>query len=326
MNEVTVAVTGAAGQIAYQLIFSLLKGEVYGPKTKIHLRLVDISKAIGSLRGVAMEIEDCAFPLLSSTSIHSDSELDNAFQSIDFAFLVGASPRGKGMERSDLLQKNAHIFKQQGEALNQYAKEDVKVLVVGNPCNTNCYIAMHYAPNIPSSNFFAMTMLDENRARYQIAKKAGIDIDTLDEVFIYGNHSATQYPDYENARANGKSPAFDQAWAEETFIPMIQKRGAEVISARGASSAASAAYAAIKTARLIVSQSSKPFSVAKISRGEYDSPEGLIVSMPYYFEQGECLAAKGYQHSTQAKQHMMYSYQELINEANQVKQLGFIDD
>lgn len=323
MNEVNIAVTGAAGQIAYQLIPSLLKGEVFGERTMINLSLIDIAHVQDRVQGVIMELEDGAYPLLASVSAYSDEELDVGFKEIDFAFLVGSMPRQKGMERSDLLEKNGKIFTKQGKALGQFAKKSVKVLVVGNPCNTNCLIAMQHAESIPNEQFFAMTMLDEHRAKSQVAKHLQVSINDIEGLHIYGNHSATQYPDYENIRVHGAKIKEDD-WFESTFIAMIQQRGAEVIQARGASSAASAAHAAITTAKHIINQSRIPFSVAKISHGEFHSPEGLVVSMPCIFEDGICKAFSGFQHSSHALKHMMYSYDELRNEYQQVKQMGLI--
>lgn len=322
MDSVRVAITGAAGQIAYQLIFSLLKGEVFGDRA-IHLHLIDIEPFLSNLKGVMMEIEDCAFERLLSVNSFASHQLDQAFKDIDFAFLIGASPRKAGMERSDLLEKNGEIFKEQGEALSEYAKPSVEVLVVGNPCNTNCLIASSHAKNIPHEQFFAMTMLDENRARMQIAIKENISLSDVGQCFIYGNHSATQYPDYENIKHKTDT---NDAWWQEAFVPMIQTRGAEVIKARGASSAASAAHAAIKTAHLIVNRSKSAFSVARISNGEYGSPQGLIVSMPTYFDGSSWQTDTAYEHSEVAKRFIAKSYEELQSEYEQVKALGFIDD
>lgn len=323
MNEVNIAVTGAAGQIAYQLIPSILKGEVFGLDTRVSLRLIDVPGAISRVEGVIMELEDGAYPLLSSVLACSDDELDIGFKDIDFAFLVGSMPRQKGMERSDLLEKNGKIFTKQGAALGRYAKQSVNVLVVGNPCNTNCLIAMHHAASIPNGQFYAMTMLDEHRARTQAAKHLQVSIQDLEGLHIYGNHSATQYPDYENIRINGQSIDYDD-WFDTTLVPMIQQRGAEVIKARGASSAASAAHAAITTAKHIVNQSVVPFSVAKISQGEYQSPIGLIVSMPCVFENGICQAFNGYRHSSKALEYMTRSYDELRHEYELVQRMGLI--
>ena len=270
---------------------------------------------------VKMEVEDCAFDWLKSVETYTSDQLDSAFQDIDFAFLVGAMPRTKGMERSDLLSRNGKIFKDQGEALSRYAKKSVKVLVVGNPCNTNCLIAMHHAKDIPNEQFFAMTMLDEHRAKYQLAQRAGIHTTDVGQLFIYGNHSATQFPDFENS---GVNIDISDTWWFETYVPMIQTRGAAVINARGASSAASAAHAAIETARRLVLESVQPFSVAKYSKGECGSPDGLIVSMPCYFDAGMCKADETYTHSERAQQLIAASYQELLDEYEQVKAMGLI--
>lgn len=313
-----IVVTGAAGQIAYHLLFSLASGKVFGDQ-QIHLHLVDIEAMTEKLESVVMELEDCAFPLLQSVSIFNDSDLDAAFKDIDFAFLVGASPRQKGMERSDLLAKNGEIFKQQGIALSHYAKTTVKVLVVGNPCNTNCLIAMHHAKNIPNTQFFAMTLLDEHRARTQIAKYTGRDVADV-AVSIYGNHSNTQYPDIENAGVDTTD-----SWYETVFIPMIQNRGAAVIAKRKASSAASAAYAAVVSAQCLVQPSSRIFSIASISNGQYGAPKGLIVSFPHIHDTGVQIK-EGYQHSALAKSYINSSYQELQSEYEQVKALGLLDD
>lgn len=321
MEEVTVAVTGACGQIAYQLIPSLLKGEVFGDKL-INLHLVDIPGLEDKLNGVMMEIEDCAFEWLQSVHCYSSDLLDKAFHDIDFAFLIGAMPRTKGMERSDLLSRNGAIFKEQGEALSKFAKKSVKVLVVGNPCNTNCLIAAHHAKDIPNEQFFAMTMLDENRAKYQLAKRLGVHSSDVQQLFIYGNHSATQFPDFENS---GMQVNVEDSWWYETYVPMIQNRGASVINARGASSAASAAHAAVQTARNLVLESPQPFSVAKYSKGEAGSPKGLIVSMPCYFEEGECMVDDQYAHSLEAQKLINLSYSELEEEFNQVKALGLLE-
>lgn len=312
---VRVAITGAAGQIAYQLIFSVLKGEVFGEK-KIALTLIDINQE--KLQGVLMEVEDCHFPHLESIAIYTDQELDKGFKDIDFAFLVGASPRTEGMERADLLTRNGEIFKTQGKALSQYAKQSVQVLVVGNPCNTNCLVAMHHAKNIPHENFYAMTMLDEHRATYQANKYLGI---SDAKVYIYGNHSATQYPDFENMGMEAQGD-----WWINTFVPMIQTRGAEVIKKRGASSAASAAHAAITTARCLTEKTTKPFSVARVSNGEYGSPKGLIVSLPYCYQDGQLVVKSGFSHSERAKAMMQASFSELQEEYDQVKEMGLLDD
>lgn len=315
---VKVAVTGACGQIAYQLIFSLLKGEVFKDQP-ISLRLIDIDSMVDKLKGLVMEIEDVASPLLLDIQALGDNELDKGFKDVDFVFLVGASPRTSGMERSDLLGKNGKIFKTQGKALSDYANSDCKVLVVGNPCNTNALIAMHHAKNISNTQFFAMTMLDEHRARHQIAKYTQKSISEV-SVYIYGNHSATQYPDFENSDVDASD-----IWYTDEFIPIIQRRGASVIEQRGASSAASAAHAAIRTAYHLVNPSETIFSIASCSKGDYGSPRGLLVSMPH-INNGNIEVYKDFKHSDLAKALMQKSFDELSLEYEQVKSMGLLDD
>lgn len=286
MNPIKVVVTGAAGQIGYQMLFRLAQGEVFGSEQPIILHLLELEQAMSALEGVVMELQDCAFPLLKDVVYTAD--LKTAFDGVNYAFLVGSVPRKAGMERSDLLAINASVFIDQGRALNQFAAKDVKTLVVGNPCNTNCLIASATASDIPKEQFFAMTMLDEKRARSQLAQKLNghhSDIDCM----IYGNHSATLFPDYWNATYQGRPIVDlinDPAWLEGPFIENVQQRGAAIIQARGASSAASAANAALDTMRLIVNGSTQPFSVAIHSKGEYGAPRGLFVSMP-------CVAKNG---------------------------------
>ncbi|UTC24170.1 malate dehydrogenase [Candidatus Comchoanobacter bicostacola] len=328
MKKVSVALTGAGGQIAYHLIYSISKGEVFGFDTQVDLRLVDIPEVLPKIEGLVMELEDSRLTLLSSVSIHSDQQLDQAFQSIDFAFLVGAFPRLAGMERKDLLEKNGLIFKTQGEALGAYAKPSVQTLVVGNPCNTNCLIALSHAKNIPSNQFYAMTLLDEFRASYQLAKMCQVPVVDITDLYIYGNHSATQFPDFTNARVKDQPiiSVLDQSGLETTFVPMIQQRGAAVIKARGSSSAASAARSAAETAHKIWSQSSTPFSVAVVSSGCYDAPDGIVVSAPYYFKDGKGRVYDRFDHDATAKAMIEKSYQELLQEREAVIALGFLDE
>jgi malate dehydrogenase len=248
-----IAVTGGAGQIAYSLLFRIAHGDLLGPDQPIALHILEIPEAIPALKGVAMELDDCAFPLLKEIVIGSNPA--EVFRDIDYAFLVGAKPRGPGMERSELLNENSKIFIEQGKALNDAAKPDVQVLVVGNPCNTNCLIAMSHAPRIPTKNFHAMMRLDQNRAVSLLAKKAKVDLTEVSPITIWGNHSSTQVPDFVNARIKNKPVTdfiHDQKWLENDFIQSVQKRGAEVIAARGKSSAASAAHAAIEAMRAII--------------------------------------------------------------------------
>lgn len=279
-----IAVTGGAGQIAYSLLFRLAKGELLGPEQPISLHILEIDEALPALKGVAMEIEDCAFPLVQEVVIGSDPF--KIFKDVDYAFLVGAKPRGPGMERGELLNENGKIFVEQGKALNEVANPNVKVLVVGNPCNTNCLITMAHAPRIPKENFHAMMRLDQNRAVSQLAKKGNVAISDVTNVTIWGNHSSTQVPDFVNARLKGKPVKefiHDQQWLENTFISTVQKRGAEIIAARGKSSAASAANAAIDAMKAIVTPTPEGqwFSSGVLSNGNtYGIEDNLIFSFP----------------------------------------------
>lgn len=279
-----VVVTGAAGQIAYSLLFRIANGDFLGPNQPVALHLLDLPLSVKALQGVKMELEDCVFPLLKEIKIGVQAE--EMFEGVHYAFLVGAKPRGIGMERKDLLHDNGKIFVEQGKALERGASKDVRVIVVGNPCNTNCLIAMHHAPSIPRGHFHAMTRLDQNRATFQLAAKANTNIKDVENVTIWGNHSATQVPDFLNAKIHGK-PAVeiidDRAWLENTFIPLIQKRGAEVINARGKSSAASAANAAIDALKEITIKtlSDRWFSSGVYSKGNpYGIDENLVFSFP----------------------------------------------
>lgn len=279
-----IAITGGAGQIAYSLLFRIAAGELFGANQPIALHILEVPDALKMLEGVKMELEDCAFPLLKEICIGSDA--NKIFQGVHYAILVGAKPRGPGMERGNLLAENGKIFIEQGKALNQAADPNVKVLVVGNPCNTNCLIAMENAPCIPSKNFFAMTRLDQNRATALLARKAKMDISDVENVVIWGNHSSTQVPDFTHAKIKGKPVTeniTDLEWLEETFISTVQKRGAAVIAARGKSSAASAASAAIDAMKALVTPtpSGKWFSCAVFSKGNpYGIDENLIFSFP----------------------------------------------
>ena len=279
-----VVVTGAGGQIAYSLIFRIANGELLGPNQKISLHLLDLPEAQESLKGLVMELEDCTFPLVQEIRIGSDPK--KMFEGANYAFLVGSKPRGPGMERKDLLGDNGKIFVEQGKALNHSASKDVRVLVVGNPCNTNCLIAMSHAPDLNPRQFFSMTRLDQNRAVFQLADRAGCSIEEVTHVTVWGNHSATQVPDFEHAKIRGKAATIvihDRKWLEEEFIPMIQKRGAQVISARGKSSAASAANAALGAMRSIIypTHENDWFSMGVIAQGNpYGIEEGLVFSFP----------------------------------------------
>jgi malate dehydrogenase len=286
MNEpIHVAVTGAAGQIGYSLLFRIASGAMFGPSQPVVLHLIEIEAALPKVEGVAMELDDCAFPLLSK--IIPTADLAEGFGGVHWALLVGSVPRGKGMERKDLLGINGKIFTGQGQAIARHAAADVRVLVVGNPCNTNCLIAQSNAREIPAERWFAMTRLDENRAKAQLARRAGTPVSAISNLAIWGNHSSTQYPDFFNAKINGK-PAPEvlpgqEAWVEETFIPTVQKRGAAIIDARGSSSAASAANAVVDTVRSLTTPTPAGdwLSVAVASAGNpYGVEDGLICSFP----------------------------------------------
>jgi len=326
-KHVKIAVTGAAGQIGYALLFRIASGQLFGPDTDIELNLLELEQVLPSLEGVAMELDDCAFPLLKKVNITSDVNV--AMQNVNWALLVGSVPRKEGMERKDLLSINGKIFTGQGRAINDHAASDVRVFVVGNPCNTNCLIAMNNAPDVPKDRFFAMTMLDELRAQSQLAKKAGVDVRLVSNTIIWGNHSATQYPDFYHAKINGQ-PAVDVIgdinWLQNDFIPLIQKRGATVIKARGASSAASAANAALMSVYHLV-HDTKPhdcFSVASASNGEYDIDQGLIFSFPYRTENGQPKIITDLTHNEFAKAKIAITLAELREERQAVKELGLI--
>ena len=283
MKTVKVAVTGAAGQIGYAMLFRLASGEIFGRDTAVELRLLELEQALPALEGVKMELEDCAFPLLDN--IVTTSDADHAFKGIDWALLVGSVPRKAGMERNDLLKVNGGIFVGQGKAINQNAGSNVRIVVVGNPCNTNCLIAMNNAPDIPRERWFAMTALDENRAKSQLAWKAGVAVKDVTNMTIWGNHSATQYPDFTNALIKGMPASQvikDEEWLKGDFIKTVQQRGTEIIKARGASSAASAANAALDTITRVITPTEKGnwFSAAILSDGSYGVNQGLIFSYP----------------------------------------------
>lgn len=282
-SPIKVAVTGAAGQIGYSLLFRIASGSMFGPDQPVELQLIEIPQALGALEGVVMELDDCAFPLLKKVTPTAD--LDEGFRGVNWALLVGSVPRKQGMERKDLLGINGKIFVGQGQAIERSAAKDVRVLVVGNPCNTNCLIAMNNAKGVPQDRWFAMTRLDENRAKTQLAKKAGVDVTSVTNLTIWGNHSATMYPDFYNARIDGRAATdviSDQSWYENTFIPTVQQRGAAIIKARGSSSAASAANAVVDTVRSLVTPTPEgdSYSVAICSKGDYGIEQGLIASMP----------------------------------------------
>lgn len=282
-SPLRVAVTGAAGQIGYSLLFRIASGAMFGPSQPVILHLIEIEPALPALGGVVMELDDCAFPLLKG--VVATASLDEGFRGVNWALLVGSIPRKAGMERKDLLGINGKIFVGQGHAIQRNAAQDVRILVVGNPCNTNCFIAMNNAPGIPSDRFFAMTRLDENRAKSQLARKAGVDVTAVTNVAIWGNHSSTQYPDFENAKIAGKpvpQVIVDSAWLKGEFISSVQQRGAAIIKARGASSAASAANAVVDTVRSVFEPTTAGdwHSLCLCSDGSYGVEAGLISSFP----------------------------------------------
>ncbi|MPZ60384.1 MAG: malate dehydrogenase [Propionibacteriales bacterium] len=324
---VKVAVTGAAGQIGYSLLFRIANGDLLGAGTPVELRLLEITPALGAAEGVAMELDDCAFPSLSGAEITDDPNV--AFDGANIALLVGARPRGKGMERSDLLEANGAIFTAQGKALNDHATDDLRVLVVGNPANTNALIAMNNAPDVPDERFTAMTRLDHNRAIAQLAKKTGAAVADITRMTIWGNHSATQYPDLFHAEVNGKNAADvvnDQAWLENEFIPTVQKRGAAIIEARGASSAASAASSALDHMRdwLSGTPESDWVSMGIPSDGSYGVPEGLMSSYPCVCKDGGYEIVRGLEIDDFSRDRIDQSVAELGEERDTVRSLGLI--
>src|ERR1700704_6917978 len=295
-SPIKVAITGAAGQIGYSLLFRIASGEMFGTDQPVALHLIEIPAALGALEGVVMELHDCAFPLLQS--IVPTADLDEGFRDINWALLVGSVPRKAGMERGDLLCINGKIFIGQGQAVEKNAAADVRVVVIGNPCNTNCLIAMNNAKKIPRHRWFAMTRLDENRAKAQLAHKAGVEITRVTNMTIWGNHSATQYPDFYNARIDNR-PANEviaaEKWLKEDFIATVQQRGAAIIKARGLSSAASAANAVVDTVRSLITDTPKEdwHSVALCSTGEYGVEKGLISSFPVRVRGGKWEIVQG---------------------------------
>jgi malate dehydrogenase len=326
-KRVKVAITGAAGQIGYALLFRIASGQMFGTDTEVELQLIELEGALPALNGVAMELDDCAFPLLKN--IVCTSDLNVGFKDANWSVLVGAVPRKAGMERADLLNINGGIFTGQGKAINDNAAEDAKVFVVGNPCNTNCLIAMHAAPRISKSNFYAMTMLDENRAKTQLAQKAGVDVTSVNNMTIWGNHSATQYPDFYNAQINGKSAAdviTDKAWLEGEFITTVQKRGAAIITARGASSAASAANAAVDGIYNLTHDTAagETYSMCLASSGQYGVDEGLIFSYPCRTENGVVKVVENVAHNAFGQAKFDATLEELKSERIAVKELGLI--
>jgi malate dehydrogenase len=319
-----VTVTGAAGQIGYALLFRIASGQLLGPDEKVDLRLLEIPDAVKAAEGTALELQDCAFPLLSSTEIFDDP--GKAFDGAEVALLVGARPRTKGMERADLLEANGAIFTAQGKALNQGAGSDVRVLVVGNPANTNCLIAMNNAPDIPRERFTAMTRLDENRAVAQLADKVGVGVEDVQDLVVWGNHSPTMFPDLFNAKVKGERAVdrVDMDWYENEYIPRVGKRGAEVIEARGASSAASAANAAIDHMRDWVLGADGLRSMAVPSAGWYGVDDGLVSSFPVRVSGGSYEVAEGLDVGDFAQAKIDVTVAELREERDAVRELGLI--
>jgi malate dehydrogenase len=326
MKHIKVAVTGAAGQIGYALLFRIASGQMFGPETTVDLHLLELEHALPALGGVRMELEDCAFPLLRQVICTAD--LNEAMTSVNWALLVGAVPRKAGMERADLLKINGSVFTQQGRAINDFAAKDVRVLVVGNPCNTNCLIAMNNAPDIPHDRFFAMTMLDQNRATAQLAQKAGVSVDAIAQMGVWGNHSSTQYPDFYHATINHQpaQAVIDEAWLKTDFLPTVQQRGSAIIKARGASSAASAANAIVDTVRNLCydSKDQALFSVCKCSTGEYGVDEGLIFSYPCQVKNGKLQVVEGIEHNAFGQEKIAATLDELRHERDAVKGMGLI--
>ena len=323
-KPIRIAVTGAAGQIGYSLLFRIASGAVFGADQPVDLSLIEIEPGMKALQGVKMELDDCAFPLLNSVLMTAD--LNEGFKDANWVLLVGSVPRKAGMDRGDLLGINGKIFIGQGKAIAENAAEDVRILVVGNPCNTNAWIAMQNASKIPANRWFAMTRLDENRAKAQLAEKAGVPVSKVSNMTIWGNHSSTQYPDFENALIDGKKATDviqDEAWFKEEFIPTVQKRGAAIIAARGASSAASAANAAIDTIKSLITPTPKGdwFSVAVCSDGSYGTPIGTITSLPIRSNGTNWEVVQGVSLSDYAKEKIAVSNQELLDEQKMVREI-----
>jgi malate dehydrogenase len=323
-SPIKVAVTGAAGQIGYSLVFRIASGAMFGPDQPIALSLIEIPNALAALEGVVMELHDCAFPLLKA--ITPTADLDEGFRDVNWALLVGSVPRKAGMERKDLLGINGKIFIGQGQAIEKNASADVRTLVIGNPCNTNCLIAMNNAKQIPPDRWFAMTRLDENRAKAQLAHKGGVEVTAVTNMTIWGNHSATQYPDFYNAKISGRAAnevIGDEKWLKETFIQTVQQRGAAIIKARGLSSAASAANAVVDTVRSLITDTAKEdwHSVALCSTGEYGVENGLICSFPVQVKNGRTQVVQSVPINEFSRRKIDASVNELKEEKSLVQEL-----
>ena len=329
MNEkVRVVVSGAAGQSGYALLFRIASGQMFGNNVDVELKLLELEQALPALNGVAMELDDCAFPRLKR--IVCTSDLNQAMDGVNWALLVGSVPRKQGMERSDLLNINGSVFIKQGKAINDNAADDVRIFVVGNPCNTNCLIAKHHAKDIPAERFYSMTLLDELRARTQLAKKANVDVTAVSEMTVWGNHSSTQFPDFYHAKINGKlvpEVIQDDAWLKDTFIPTVQQRGAAVIKARGASSAGSAANAIVGSVQhlLVDTPKGESFSIGHCSTGQYGVDPGLMFSFPTRIEQGKVHIVEGLQFNPYSQGKFAETLAELRSERDAVKELGLLD-
>jgi malate dehydrogenase len=326
-KSVKVAVTGAAGQIGYALLFRIASGQMFGPETEVELQLLELEGALPALKGVAMELDDCAFPLLKNIVMSSDANV--AFKDANWVICVGSVPRKDGMERADLLKINGGVFTAQGQAIAKNAASDVRVFVVGNPCNTNCLIAMNNAKGIPTDRFFAMTTLDENRGLTQLAQKAGVPVSQVSNLTIWGNHSATQYPDFFNAKINGKAVTdviTDNEWLKGDFIKTVQQRGAAIIKARGASSAASAANAVVDGIKNLVNDTpaGKTFSMCLASEGQYGVDKGLIFSFPCRVEGGKLKVVEGIEHNPFGQEKFKATLDELRAERDSVKTMNLI--
>ena len=323
-EPIRVAVTGAAGNIGYALVFRIASGAMFGSDQPVALNLIEIPPAVDALSGVVMELDDCAFPLLKG--VVATTDLNEGFKDVNWALLVGSVPRKAGMERADLLGINGKVFTGLGQAIAANAAKDVRILVVGNPCNTNCLIAMNNASGIPKDRFYAMTMLDENRAKTQLAQKAGVDITAVTNMTIWGNHSATQYPDFYSAQINGESAATviaDEEWLKNKFIPTVQKRGAAIIAARGASSAASAANGIVDSVRKLThdTPAGDSFSMCICSEGSYGTSKGLITSMPCRVDGGELSVVQGLEIKPFSREKIDQTVKELEEERAAVKDL-----
>lgn len=325
-KRVKVAVTGPAGQIGYAILFRIASGQMFGPETEVELQLLELPQALGALEGVKMELDDCAFPLLKN--IVCTDKMEVAFKDANWILAIGAVPRKAGMERGDLLKVNGGIFGPLGKAMAAHGADDCKLFVVGNPCNTNCLIAME-SSGLPKDRFFAMTMLDENRAKTQLAQKANVDVTKVQNMTIWGNHSATQYPDFFNAKIDGKAAnevIADEEWLKGEFISTVQQRGAAIIKARGASSAASAANACVQGVYNLThdTPAGETYSMCLTSKGEYGVDEGLIFSYPCRTENGKVVVVEGIEQNEFGQEKFKATHEELKKERDTVKELGLI--